>query len=272
MRFRSSVTFGVATTVAAALTSATAGTSAAVAQPGLAAAQPGLAAASPQVRQQRSADVDPPTCATADSAAFPIDTRIQEGPAAYRPGGDRQGWTIDLTNATGEPCAGIHPILVLVDQRQPMRSDQIRLEFHDGTRWRPVRFERTDQDEHVGVFDDGFPGFTVGPGSTVTVKVRLGFTDGTRPTRVVASAALVQRRDDDGDWVGDSNDYTFAIADDAPDDPSGTAPPPRPEPAEQLAQTGPAVLLGLGAAAGALVLGGAAALLARYRRLRAGGR
>ncbi|WP_051820179.1 hypothetical protein, partial [Streptomyces sp. NRRL S-920] len=219
-----------------------------------------------QQRQQRPAPLDPPTCATADSAAFPIDTRIHQGPAAYRPGAGPQDWAIDLTNATGEPCAGIHPILVLVDQRQPLRSEQIRLEFHDGTRWRAVPFEETDQDEHIGVFDDGFPGFSVGPGRTLTVKVRLAFAAGTRPTRVVASAALVQRRDDDGEWVGDSNDYAFAIAPHAPERPPGTG---RPEPIEQLAQTGGATLLGLGAVAGSLLVGGAA-LLTRYRRLRAG--
>ncbi|WP_223774813.1 LPXTG cell wall anchor domain-containing protein [Streptomyces sp. 135] len=140
-------------------------------------------------------------------------------------------------------------------------------------------FEKTDQDENIGVLDDGFPGFTVGPGRTVTVKVRLAFTSDALPNRVMASAALVQRREDDGEWVGDSNDYGFAVAADAPDDAedaedaedSAGVSTARPEPIEQLAQTGPATLLRLGAAAGALLLGGAA-LLARYRRFRATGR
>ncbi|MGA4849054.1 hypothetical protein ACOBQB_23395 [Streptomyces sp. G5(2025)] len=232
--------------------------------------------AAPQVRQQRRAAVPPPSCAPADRVDFPLDTRIHEGPAAYRPGGPRQEWAIDLTNATDEICAGVHPILVLVGQRQPLLPEQIRLEFHDGTRWRAVPFEKTDQDENIGVLDDGFPGFTVGPARTVTVRVRLAFTSDARPNRVVASAALVQRRADDGDWVGDSNDYGFAVTADAPDssripDGSRESPTARPEPIEQLAQTGPATLLGLGAAAGAFLLGGAA-LIARYRRLRATGR
>ncbi|MBM7169047.1 hypothetical protein JQK87_11590 [Streptomyces sp. G44] len=278
MRFRSSPPSGVATTVATSLvaglvsTLATALASTAAAAPAVAEA-PGAA---PQVRRQRAAEVPPPSCAPADRVDFPLDTRIHEGPDAYRPGGPRQEWTIGLANATDEACAGVHPILVLVGQRQPLLPEQIRLEFHDGTRWRAVPFERTDQDENVGVLDDGFPGFTVGPGRTVTVRVRLAFTPDALPNRVVASAALVQRRENDSDWVGDSNDYGFAVASDAPDSPDASGTPDgsrepstaRPEPIEQLAQTGPATLLGLGAAAGAFLLGGAA-LLARYRRLRA---
>ncbi|MEU7646654.1 LPXTG cell wall anchor domain-containing protein [Streptomyces huasconensis] len=279
MRFRSSPPSGVATTVATSLvtslvtTLATALASTVVAAPA-AAEEPG---AVPQVRRQPHAAVPPPSCAPADRVDFPLDTRIHEGPAAYRPGGDRQEWAIDLTNATDEPCVGVHPILVLVGQRQPLLPEQIRLEFHDGTRWRAVPFERTDQDENVGVLDDGFPGFTVGPARTVTVRVRLAFTSDALPNRVVASAALVQRRENDGDWVGDSNDYGFAVEADAPDAPASDTPGSRepstapPETIEQLAQTGPATLLGVGAAAGALLLGGAA-LLARYRRLRATGR
>ncbi|WP_399925672.1 LPXTG cell wall anchor domain-containing protein [Streptomyces kanamyceticus] len=276
MRFRSSAPFGLATTVATTLATALAST---VAAAPAAAEEPGQAAPVPQVRRQGHAGVPPPSCAPPDRADFPLATRIHEGPGAYRPGGPRQEWTIDLTNATDETCAGVHPILVLVGQRQPLLPEQIRLEFHDGTRWRSVPFEKTDQDENIGVLDDGFPGFTVGPGRTVTVKVRLAFTSDALPNRVVASAALVQRREDDGEWVGDSNDYGFAVAAEAPDDAedaedaedSGGLSTARPEPIEQLAQTGPATLLGLGAAAGALLLGGAA-LLARYRRLRATGR
>ncbi|MEV5982222.1 hypothetical protein [Streptomyces sp. NPDC052114] len=203
-----------------------------------------------------------PTCAPADSADFPLDTRIQKGPAAYHPGGAPRPWTIELTNTTGEPCRNIHPILVLVDRKQTLRPRQIRLEFHDGARWRPVPFEETDQDEHIGVFDDGFAGFTVGAGRTVGVKVRLAFAPGARADHVVASAALVQRRGDDGDWVGESNDYPFDIVAAPPGTGTGKPLPPR-----QLAQTGPGVTRALGVTAGALVLVGGA-LVAGARRVR----
>ncbi len=179
----------------------------------------------------------PPSCAPADRVDFPLDTRIHEGPAVYRPGGDRQEWAIDLTNATDEACVGVHPILVLVGQRQPLLPEQIRLEFHDGTRWRAVPFERTDQDENVGVLDDGFPGFTVGPARTVTVRVRLAFTSDALQNRVVASAALVQRRENDGDWVGDSNDYGFAVAADAPDAAASDTPDASREPSTAPTET-----------------------------------
>ncbi|WP_055702681.1 hypothetical protein, partial [Streptomyces silaceus] len=203
--------------------------------------------------------------APGDSADFPLDTRIQKGPATYRPGGARQSWTIGLTNTTGESCGNIHPILVLVDRKQTLDPRQIRLEFHDGTRWRPVPFEETDQDEHIGVFDDGFAGFTVGPGRTVTVKARLAFAPGTEADHVVASAALVQRRGDDGDWVGESNDYPFDIVAEGPG--TGTGEPLSPR---QLAETGPRVTRALGITAGALVVVGGA-LVAGSRRVRAGG-
>ncbi|MFD4631362.1 LPXTG cell wall anchor domain-containing protein [Streptomyces sp. NPDC058284] len=205
-----------------------------------------------------------PTCATDDSADFPIDTRIHRGPGTYHPGDGYQHWSIDLTNTTDETCARIHPIVVLVDRARTLRPEQIQLEFDDGKRRRPVPFERTGQGEHVGVFDDaGFAGFTVAPGRTVTVEVRLTFTSDTEADRVVASAALVQRRDDDGDWVGDSNDYPFDIVTEGPATPS----------AEQLAQTGPGAPTVSGIAAGAVLLGaGAIVMAARRRRLRSGAR
>lgn len=78
-----------------------------------------------------------------------------------------------------------------------------------------MTFVRSDEDENVGPFDDGFPGFTVAPGRTLTVKVRLSLTAGaTAPNTVVANAAVVQRHEDDGDWVGESNDYRFRVEDD----------------------------------------------------------
>ncbi|WP_432177991.1 hypothetical protein [Streptomyces sp. NBC_00063] len=158
-----------------------------------------------------------PTCTGRHPADFPIDTRIHGGPTTYRPGGGFRTWSLGLTNKTDAECASIHPVLVLIDKKRTLATRQIRLEFSDGKRRHPVRFERTDRDENIGVFDDGFPGFRVGPGKTVTVRARLAFTSDARPNSVVANAAVVQRRDDDGDWVGESGDYRFTLTDEEKD-------------------------------------------------------
>ncbi|MFE6283221.1 hypothetical protein [Streptomyces sp. NPDC057877] len=219
-----------------------------------------------------------PHCAPADGRDFPITTRIRGGPEAYQAGGGHGTWSIDLTNTTARPCTGIHPVVVLVDERRQLRAEQPRLEFYDGTRPRPrpVRFEETDQDELVGAFDDGFPGFTVQPGRTVTVKVRLGLTSDAVPNEVTANASVVHRRADDGDWVGQSNDYRFSVltgrAPSATPPPTGTESSPAPTregrlpTAEELARTG-RPLAALAALTAALLLTGAALLtLGRRRR------
>ncbi|MFE6803938.1 hypothetical protein [Streptomyces sp. NPDC057681] len=158
-----------------------------------------------------------PTCAAQHPADFPIGTRIHGGPTTYHPGGGFRTWSLDLTNKTDAECADIHPVLVLIDKQRTLVTRQIQMEFSDGERYHPVRFERTDRDENIGVFDDGFPGFRVGPGKTVTVRARLTFTSDAAPNSVVANAAVVQRRDDDGDWVGESGDYRFTLTDEEKD-------------------------------------------------------
>ncbi|MFH9265224.1 peptidase [Streptomyces sp. NPDC017546] len=80
-----------------------------------------------------------------------------------------------------------------------------------------------------------FLGFTVPAGETVSVRVRMAFTSDTAPGPVTAHAAVVQRRHqdkakgggrEDGEWVGESEDYPFVIVDGAtggirePDSPS----------------------------------------------------
>ncbi|MGW1063490.1 hypothetical protein ACWD4F_03060 [Streptomyces aureus] len=157
--------------------------------------------------------LDPrPTCVSSDTHDFPIRTRIHGGPDTYRAGGDPAVWYIDLTNTTAHPCGAIHPVVVLVDEKRTLRPEQARLEFFEGERAHAVRFERSDEAENVGPFDDGFPGFTVAPGRTLTVKVRLALAPGApAPDAVVANAAVVQKHDDDGDWVGESNAYRFRI-------------------------------------------------------------
>ncbi|KOV51922.1 hypothetical protein ADL00_38900 [Streptomyces sp. AS58] len=163
-------------------------------------------------------------CAPSAGSEFPITTRIHSAPGTYDAGGGYGTWSIDLTNTTARSCAGIHPVVVLVDERRALAPTQPKLEFYEGAHPHPVRFERTDEDELVGVFDDGFPGFTVAPGRTLTVRVRLALTSDAVPNEITANAAVVQRRDSDGDWVGQSNDYRFRV-EAAPDPDPGTAAP-----------------------------------------------
>ncbi|MGW7411390.1 hypothetical protein [Streptomyces sp. NPDC054863] len=211
------------------------------------------------------ADQQQPSCGDPHSVDFPLGTRIHGGPGTYEPGGDSAEWYVDLTNDTGAACHDIHPVLVLVDRGRNLRPDHVRAEFYDtasGGR-HPVPFVRTDEDELIGVFGDGIPGFTVGAGRTVSVRVRLAFTGAARTNSVVANTAVVQRKDHDGEWVGQSADYRFAVDRNAltGDGSYSQAAGSRPE----LAQSGPGPLLGLGGTAAALLLGGGA-LLAGSRR------
>ncbi|MFI2432425.1 hypothetical protein [Streptomyces sp. NPDC018693] len=152
-----------------------------------------------------------PACVASDSREFPLTTRLHGGPGAYEPGGEYGTWYLDLTNTTARTCTGIHPVVVLVDSARALKPGQARMEFYAEGRPHPVDFEVTDQDELVGAFD-GFPGFTVGPRETVSVRVRLMLTsDATAPNDITANAAVVQRHGDDGDWIGQSNDYRFTI-------------------------------------------------------------
>ena len=231
---------------------------------------------------------DRPACATPDNRAFPLSTRIHGGPDAYQAGGGYADWSLDLTNTTRRTCSRIHPVLVLVDDKRALRPAQPRLEFYDGDGHpHPVRFEYTDEDELVGAFDDGFPGFTVGAGKTLTVRVRLALTSDAVANRVTANAAVVQRHDDDGDWVGQSNDYRFRVeteTDGDADTPAGTstdaAGRTQPEPGRsagvapdgELSLTDELARTGLdtvgGAVAGAvllLVAGGGVVLVVRRR-------
>ncbi|MCX4859966.1 hypothetical protein OG426_21250 [Streptomyces canus] len=202
--------------------------------------------------------------------AFPLTTRIHGGPAVYEAGGGYSTWYVDLTNTTRHTCAEIHPVVVLVDDRHVLKPSQPHLEFYDGPRTRAVRFESTDEDELVGAF--GGAGFTVGPGKTLTVKMRLALTPDAVPNQVTVNAAVVQLHGDDGDWVGQSNAYRFGIDTDPSPNPS-----PRPDPAtpqglpftdavEELAGTGPGVALAALAAVSLLLVTVGAILRARGRR------
>jgi hypothetical protein len=154
-----------------------------------------------------------PTCGKATDPDFPIKTRIRGGPATVRAGSGFHTWSVELTNRTREGCDRIHPVLVITAEDRTLTADRVTVEFHDqeADRWRPVTLERTTEDEFVGVFDDGFQGFAVPAGGTVTVRTRLSVAAGTAANRVTVNAAIVQRQGDDGDWVGESGDYRFAV-------------------------------------------------------------
>lgn len=274
MRLRNALALGV--------TAATTGTAVLALAVGPSSAEPGP---SPE----------PPTCGAATDPDFPIDTRIHGGPGTYVPGAGFRTFEVDLTNTTAEPCHGIHPVLALADRDRVLQPGQIRLDFYDSEarRWRPVAFEGTEEDENVGVFTDtadirespdtpGFAGFSVPARRTLTVGVRLAFRDDTAPNEVVANAAIVQRQGDDGDWVGESDDYRLTIAAEGTEGDTESAPaeatPPRADtglplppnlPAwPELAHTGTESAGHLVPASGALLVTGSGLLLAARRRSR----
>ncbi|WP_309299514.1 hypothetical protein [Streptomyces sp. A012304] len=239
-----------------------------------------------------------PSCVGQSLEEFPLTTRLRGGPATYRAGGGYGVWYLDLTNITRRPCAGVHPVVVLVDAERTLKPSQPRLEFYADGDPHAVRFEETDADELVGVLTGEtttpFRGFTVAAGRTLTVKLRLAFTSDAEPDEVTVNAAVVQRQGSDGEWVGQSNDYTFLIEPGThstatepgtrlttpepgthPTTPEPGTHPTAPEPdtglpslaeeAEQLARTGlasPAVIL---TTTTCLVAAGAALLLSRRR-------
>ncbi|MFG2355922.1 hypothetical protein [Streptomyces sp. NPDC048521] len=160
----------------------------------------------------------PSSCAEGSAdRSFPLATRIHGGPGSYEAGGGYGTWYIDLTNTTRRTCTAVHPVVVLVDDKRALKPDQPKLEFYDGPRTRPVAFESTDEQELVGVLEGpGFGGFTVPPGATLSVKIRLALTSDAVPDQVTANAAVVQRRGKDGDWIGESNAYRFGIDEEGP--------------------------------------------------------
>ncbi|MEU4036593.1 hypothetical protein [Streptomyces collinus] len=175
-----------------------------------------------------------PSCAAPGDRAFPLTTHVHGGPTSYEAGGGYGTWYIDLTNTTSHACANIHPVVVLTDDKRALKPSQAELDFYDGARARPVTFEGTDEQELVGVLDgEGFDGFTVAPGKTVSVKVRLALAADAGADEITANAAVVQRRGDDGDWVGESNAYRFGVGKDATgtgeEDPEATREPGDPE-------------------------------------------
>ncbi|WP_338676962.1 hypothetical protein V1460_31290 [Streptomyces sp. SCSIO 30461] len=166
-----------------------------------------------------------PFCGDVRAQVLPIGTSIQGGPASYRAGSGYGQFTVVLANTTARSCVHIHPVLVLTGRDHALAPAQIRMEFLDEVHrtWRPVTFVATDQGEAVGAFGGAkgaeetpaaaeFEGFAIPARSSVTVSVRLAFpAPDTLADAVVANAAVVQRRGADGDWVGESADYSFSL-------------------------------------------------------------
>ncbi|MEU0439859.1 hypothetical protein ABZ202_08785 [Streptomyces sp. NPDC006186] len=198
------------------------------------------------------------SCSGAEAAAgrFPLSARIVGGPASYEAGGGPGTWRIELRNTTARTCTGIHPVVVLVDSRHALTPAQARLEFSHGGREHTVPFEETDEDELVGAFtdEDGFHGFTVGPRGRLAVEVRLAFAADAVPDDVTVNAAVVQRHEDDGDWVGQSNDYRFTVR-----EPSEEAPAEDVFPSEGRTETAPGTPSPDATAPGGTAPGGTAA-------------
>ncbi|MFI6286551.1 hypothetical protein ACIBCM_17660 [Streptomyces sp. NPDC051018] len=246
----------------------------------------------------RTAAPEEAGCGSAAGRDFPIDTRIHGGPSVHYPGGGFEHWSVDLTNTTDRTCGEIHPVIVFAGRDRGLTVARIMLEYYDEgvARWRPAELESTSEDEVVAILgtrsgpaaggtpaagtrpgrqggpqrDDrsdgqardrtGGSGFTVEGRSTVSVRVRLALTADTPPNQVTVNAAVVQRHGDDGDWVGESRDYRFAVLKDYGAGATVTH--------DELATTGPGSLLRLGAALG-MVLAGGAGLVVLSRRLRA---
>ncbi|MGW1886527.1 hypothetical protein [Streptomyces sp. NPDC001970] len=217
-----------------------------------------------------------PVCGDVRATDFPIATRIQGGPAAYRAGSGAAEFSVELVNTTAEPCRNIHPVVVLIGRDHVLTPTRIRMEFYDAVSrtWRPVAFERTDRGEAVGAFggahsrDGGFAGFTVPGRASVTIPVRLGFPAAdTLADSVVANAAVVQRRGADGDWVGQSGDYAFSLLASEEQERLYESVPDT----EELAPTGTQYGIGVAVAFGALFAAGLL-LLAGARGLGSGRR
>jgi hypothetical protein len=278
MRLRNALAIGVtAATIAPAVLTVSAATAAAgtargavEAIAGPAAARPAADVTAPPVAKPSPRPGQPqdqqPSCGKASAPDFPIDTRIHGGPEVHHPGGDSRQWSVDLTNTTDETCHNIHPVVVFTARDRGLTPSLVRLEFYDteADRWHPVALETTAEDEIVGVLDGpGFPGFAVPARKSLTVDVRLALAADTTPNEVTANAAIVQRQGDDGDWVGESGDYRFAVVE---DDGSGSI-----VTLDELATTGTDPVLRLVVGIGAVLLGSGTLVLAA-RRFRAGRR
>ena len=233
--------------------------------------------------------VHAPACAAPDARDFPLVARLRGGPESYESGGGYGVWYLDLVNSNGRDCAEVHPVVVLVDGQRKLKAGQVHLEYYDGEHPRAVWFEETDADELVGPFgegdtdataqgvgepgeadpgDSGFAGFSVPAHRTLTVKLRLSFTSDAVTNDVTAYAAVVQRRGDDGEWVGQSDAYRFTVEGATGSPSSSTSVPPgaRAEEGRELAGTGAGPVVVEVVVAGGLVAAGVGLAVVRRRR------
>jgi hypothetical protein len=170
-------------------------------------------------------------CVPAAGEEFPVRARLSGGPAQYTVGSLPQVFSLELAATSGSGLSRrVHAVLMLIDNRRALRPPQIVLEYADGAgRWHAESFQHTDDDENVAVLggEDG-PGTVVPARGTVTVKLRLRFKPGTPAVGVTASATVMQRRGDDGDWVGESKPYAFRTVPARPASPGRRPSPGRP--------------------------------------------
>ncbi|MFE3082893.1 hypothetical protein ACFXGM_05320 [Streptomyces albidoflavus] len=154
-----------------------------------------------------------PLCVQPDAEVLPLVGQVRDGPATVRAGDGPSGFTVRVHNTGRVTCHRVHPVVLLLDEDRVLVPSQVRLDFHDGRRWLPVRLRHTSRNENVGVLDGGqsFPGFTVRPGGRKDVRLRLAVREDARPDRVAVQAALVQHHDRDGHWAGHSDTYTFEL-------------------------------------------------------------
>ncbi len=178
-----------------------------------------------------------PLCVQPDAEVLPLVGQVRDGPATVRAGDGPSGFTVRVHNTGRVTCHRVHPVVLLLDEDRALVPSQVRLDFHDGRRWLPVRLRHTSRNENVGVLDGGqsFRGFTVRPGGRKDVRLRLAVREDARPDRVAVQAALVQHHDRDGHWAGHSDTYTFELrGPTAPARPrarrAASGPPTRPAP------------------------------------------
>ncbi|MFE7132950.1 hypothetical protein ACFVIM_19035 [Streptomyces sp. NPDC057638] len=201
-----------------------------------------------------------PRCGAVSGAVFPIDTEMRGGPTVHHPGKGFREWAVDLANTTGKGCANVHPVIVFTPRDRGFTTARVTVEFYDQARarWRPAELETTSEDEVIAILDGaGTGGFAVPARATVTVRVRLALRADTPPNQVTVNAAIVQRRGDDGDWVGESGEYRFAVLDDRGYGATVTD--------DELATTGPTSLRRLGIALGTVLCGGGVLVVASWR-------